>query len=457
MRDYGPQATSELDTTYSISGFRSLKNFEITLRPGINVLVGPNGSGKTNFIEFLDFLDHVLRHGAATAVSSAGGVARVFSIEDAKKASPSVVARVRSIAEMFDMDGDRHVRQIFNFEYEIEIKFSRANSAIFIAREFLKIRKARSSSEDHLANSLVGNISVNRKTPNDDNKPKWTIGPRLLAESGRNPLSLNLKYTSGRTAKDLIERFVVGVSPDESFLSPRSLIPAIDAVRSALTRGRSINIIPARAREPDDLTKPPIIQRDGSGLSATLHNLQVAQKGVPSRRRNIVRRRAPIDGLDMVIAWTKLVFPELQDILVVQDPHTGKYLVYLVVGEESPLRISLQAASDGTVKWLAFVCLVISSGLLYSIEEPENYLHPKMQQFLVQLIRENTNRADEDYVIFSTHSETLINQCQPEELIIFRFNGGTTCHRISNPDDVREEINKTGFGLGYYYASNAIS
>ena len=45
------------ETVYCISGFRSLIDFQIRLRPGLNVLVGPNGSGKTNFIEFLDFLE----------------------------------------------------------------------------------------------------------------------------------------------------------------------------------------------------------------------------------------------------------------------------------------------------------------------------------------------------------------------------------------------------------------
>ena len=61
------------ETSYFVNGFRSLIDFHITLRPGLNVLVGPNGSGKTNFIEFLDFLDATVKAGASTAVSTAGG------------------------------------------------------------------------------------------------------------------------------------------------------------------------------------------------------------------------------------------------------------------------------------------------------------------------------------------------------------------------------------------------
>lgn len=454
------QYTESLNTSYAIDGFRSLRNFKITLRPGINVLVGPNGSGKTNFIEFLDFLDNVIRQGASAAVSSAGGVARVFSIEDNKRSSPTVTARVEALAEIVfprPEPSEPPSRKVFNFEYEIEIKFSRSSSAIYISREVLRLRKLRSSEETNVAASLVGGITLIRRSASEEEKPRTFVGPRLFTDNERNPLNSRTPYLN-RSAKETLSRLDFVLMPDESFLSPRSSIQAVDSVRYALSRGRSFNIIPARAREPDDLTRIPAIQRDGAGLSATLHNMQTAQSRPQSgRRSSSVRRRVPRDSLAMVIEWTKLVFPELQQIQVAQDPHTGKYLVHLIVGSEDPIRLPLQAASDGTVKWLAFVALIISSGTTYSVEEPENFLHPKMQQFLIQLIRDAPYRSGEDYFILSTHSETLINQCIPEELILFSFDGATSCHRLSDPEQVQKEINRTGFGLGYYYASNSLS
>lgn len=90
--------------------------------------------------------------------------------------------------------------------------------------------------------------------------------------------------------------------------------------------------------------------------------------------------------------WTQLVFPDLRGIHVTQDPHTGKFLGNFIIGEKE-LKIPLQAASDGTLKWLAFVGLPTTAGGAYSFEEPENFLHPKMQQFIVNLIRE-TLRED---------------------------------------------------------------
>ena len=56
-----------------VSGFKSLDNFEFKIRPGLNVLVGPNGSGKTNIVRFFDFLSFLLQNSLSEAISKAGG------------------------------------------------------------------------------------------------------------------------------------------------------------------------------------------------------------------------------------------------------------------------------------------------------------------------------------------------------------------------------------------------
>ncbi|WP_114393989.1 AAA family ATPase [Oleisolibacter albus] len=444
------------DTTYIIDGFRSLRSFSITLTPGINVLVGPNGAGKTNFIDFLDFLDETISNGAATGISKVGGVARVFSMEIYKNSSPTLNAQVRGLAKIFDADQQKIF--IFNYDYSIEIRFSKNHSSIYIAKEALKLWKLRTAGEENPTSSPVGTISVSRASPLEDLEPRIQVSPRFRTQNIRNPFRILPRYMSPNQKKDYLSRFSYFLlNPDESLLSGRHGFPAIDAVRQAITRGKSFNIVPEKARQPDDLTRPPLIARDGAGLSATLHHLQRAKNNRTYKRVNRLRRVSP-ELLSTILEWTKLVFPDLQDISVTQDPHTGKYIGYLHVGCMQTLRIPLQSASDGTLKWLSLVTLISTEGNAYSIEEPENFLHPKMQQFLIDLIRESFySEHNTEYFIISTHSETLLNHCRAEELIIFKFEEGrTVCGRINNPDLVRQEINNTGFGLGYYYASNAL-
>jgi len=36
-----------------LKGYKSIRDTEVTFQPGLNIIIGPNGSGKTNFLEFL--------------------------------------------------------------------------------------------------------------------------------------------------------------------------------------------------------------------------------------------------------------------------------------------------------------------------------------------------------------------------------------------------------------------
>jgi predicted ATPase len=446
---------TKYQSSYKVDGFRSLSSFVIDLTSGLNVLVGPNGSGKTNFIEFLDFLSSFILNDASTAVSKSGGVSRVFSAEQTRLANSRVRAYVSGTADLAPYSNDE-VRTLFDFDYEVEIRFNKEQSLIFVASEMVRFRKLYRSADDNVPAFPVGSISIKRQISKLDGPPTIKVSPRLLSNAVRNPLRVRHRYEY--SAINAGNSTLIGstLAPDQSVLSTRPTKPALEAIRAAIMRGRSFNLLPARAKSPDEITRPPSINFDGSGLTSTLYHLQRSGK-LPRPRIGFRPRFNPSQFSDVLI-WTNLVFPELKNVVVTADPHTGKYIGQMVIGENE-LKIPLQSASDGTVKWLALVVLIITRGGVYSIEEPENFLHPKMQQILIDLIRDYSADPEKPgYFIMSSHSETIINRCQPEELILFDFiDGRTVCKRLNNSNAVREEINRTGFGLGYYYANNAVS
>jgi predicted ATPase len=450
----------EAETSYFIDGFRSLRNFDLSLKPGINALVGPNGSGKTNFLDFLGFLDAVVHRGATNGISAAGGLSRVFSQENTSRHSAYLKARVCGVADIRDSFPTDIDKPYFRYEYEIEVRFSREHSAVFISKEILRIRKLFRRETDISASVAAGTIHLSRRSPSPDVKPNRKFGSRVFADTPLNPLNISDSSFSGSSKRNIKDRIeLTGLAPDQCLLSigSRYNFAAIEAIRTAITRGRSFNIQPDKSRSPDDISRPPGIMRDGSGLTATLHALQGLSKGTIRRTSGL--RLARKSTFQDIIEWTKLVFPRLLDITTNQDPHTGKYLASLLIGEgDGQLRLPLQAASDGTLKWLSLVTLINSTGGVYSIEEPENFLHPKMLEYLIAMVRESSlASANGSYFIFSTHSETLINFCHPSELVIFDFvDNSTICSRIMNPERVLGQINDTGFGLGYYYASNSL-
>lgn len=467
---YGPvDQRSYRNALYEVDGFRSLRDFEICLTPGLNILLGTNGSGKTNFIDFLDFLTVLVNQNVASAVSSAGGVARAFSQEALKRKIPRIRARISGVADLNNWAISEIKKSLFKFEYEVDIRYSKLYTAVYIANEKIKFKNMFSRSMPDDMDTTVGSLEVHRFNPLADEAPRWTVGNYLLANSSRNPLRMihAHRIPSPRTQranaisqlearKQLLAAVPVS-SAEESLLSARSAFPAIDAIRSAIARGRAFNLNPQSARNPDDISSPSSIAPNGAGLSATIYQMQQLTKS--DVKATVLRRRFPVDALETIVNWTRLVIPDLDSISAVADPHSGKYLVYLNVGDDDKrLKIPLQSASDGTLRWLAFACLIVSKGTEYTFEEPENYLHPKMQQYLIDLIRDSVSEKNLfDRYIISTHSETVVNQCTPEDIILFHFEDGKTkCRRITNKHALVEQINKTGFGLGHFYAMNAL-
>src|ERR1035441_7433441 len=64
----------------SLSGYKSIRELkDFYLGSGLNVLIGANGSGKTNFIRFFELLGHIMdpNKGLQNYVSARGG-AEVF-------------------------------------------------------------------------------------------------------------------------------------------------------------------------------------------------------------------------------------------------------------------------------------------------------------------------------------------------------------------------------------------
>lgn len=454
---------------YFVSGFRSLQHFEITVKPGLNVLLGTNGSGKTNYIDFLDFITSLVNRNIPSAISAAGGIARVFSQESLRQKIPRIRTKICGLADLepFVLGENVRSKRYFNFEYELDLRYSRLHTAVYIANERIKFKNLHSVDNllDH--DKTVGSLEIYRKGPTSDDEVRWSVGTYLKSNAARNPLKHIHRHRI--TAKMMRERRNINTFRDEllaeppvlgseeSILSARLVFPALDAIRASLSRSRSFNLNPSIAREPDDISKPPSIEPGGAGLYATIYQMQQTKNGVA--RAGLSRNRFATDALDTILSWTQIVIPDLEDITATADPHTGKYLVYLHVRSGGgQLKIPLQSTSDGTLKWLAYVCLVVAQGSEYTFEEPENYLHPKMQQFFVSLLRDNIEAGPTPALfIVSTHSETIINQCKPEELILFRFeNGSTKCARVSNVLPLVRQVNETGFGLGHYYTNNVV-
>ena len=108
-------------------------------------------------------------------------------------------------------------------------------------------------------------------------------------------------------------------------------------------------------------------------------------------------------------------------------------------------------ASDGTLKMLAYLTLLYDPDpvRLLGIEEPENFLHPRLLPVLVEECR---NASDRSQVFISTHSPFVVNGLRPDEVWVLErlADGYTSVHRASEMKGVKEFVDK-GSQLGFLW------
>jgi hypothetical protein len=57
----------------------------------------------------------------------------------------------------------------------------------------------------------------------------------------------------------------------------------------------------------------------------------------------------------------------------------------------------------------------------------------------------------------TTHSETILNFLDPNEVVITTMEfSKTAAKRVENAEGLRENIRETGFGLGFFYVTGTI-
>ena len=115
----------------------------------------------------------------------------------------------------------------------------------------------------------------------------------------------------------------------------------------------------------------------------------------------------------------------------IETPIQGA-LVDVRLVERGGVSISAVRLSDGTLRWLALLTILLHDAPppLVCIEEPELGLHPDIIPPLAQLLREASQRMQ---LIVTTHSDALISELTdiPETVIVCeKENGSTTLKRL---------------------------
>jgi predicted ATPase len=378
--------------TVNITGYRSL--YQVTVEPGnLTVLTGPNNSGKTNFVEAIDFLAEVYRYGLESAISRKGGIENIVHRRMART-KRSLAFEVITSLEVGELAFLRNREQA-----------SRQDEVIVTHRFVILPASQRIDAEYRVSSEYLAFFIPNSELPFFElTRENEDVTANVDAVQLRNtPLEeIEFYYDS-----DLYQRFPTRPT---DLVARFRFNPIESSFARAMGNIRLYQLAPLECRRPGVPAPNAEVDRHGQNLPALVAYLQKHHSS--SWRR--------------VIAAMQAIVPELVEIKTEYTPDRRLALQFVEKGVRRPW--SAEDISDGTMQALGMYTAIFDPRTsLILFEEPENSLHSWVIRNFVDACRAAEGRQ----VILTTHSAVLLSYLAPKEVsLVWKANGQTNIRRI---------------------------
>lgn len=393
-------------------------------------IIGANASGKSNFVESLDFLSHAMRENLQYAVAEKGGY---FAICHRRQ-------RRAKGAISFNVGSSVRFSNILTCEFEYSFALRTIGEDIraeyFVDQETLKLDFFSDGDPAQFVQSIT---IARRDTENGEKKYVLDLAP-LLDFSG--PSAPDKKI------KELVESFqAIGrffehaVRPEKQNLLLSGVMrsfPIFSQIVEQIAGIRVFQLNPRIARQPSAPSIHGELGRRGENLAAAVDQMKISDP----------------NGFATLAAWIKDVVPTLRN--VIPDYTDTRQLGLFFEEEGIGTRWYAEDMSDGTIMSLAlFLALLDKRHKTVVIEEPENTLHPWILKKFLTRCRELTPQRQ---IIITTHSPLAVSSAQPGELFVVERISGISSVRPAR--DIEPELESILHGstidLGQYWLAGGV-
>lgn len=380
-----------------VKNFRALHDVEFKNLTPLSVLLGPNGSGKSTFFDVFAFLSECFTDGLRRAVGSRGD----GSLRDLRsRGSDGPISIELTYREGYSR-GDRVP---FAITYHLEI--DEQDRKPVVSREWMRWKRSSYGAPFYFITYERGQGSVvSGEVPeNEDKRVQLKLtGPDVLAVSTLGQLDQN---------------------------------PRVKALRDFVTGWHLSHLSAKEMRQIPTAGPQEHLSRSGDNLVNVIEYLHENHRDILDRIFDALRHRIPqIDRVD-------------------STPLPSGHLLLMV--KDAPFKEAVQAryASDGTMKMLAYLVQLHDPAPppLIGIEEPENFLHPKL---LGELSEECAQAASRTQLIVTTHSPFFLNGLPPKSVWAMKRNasGYTEAKPLSEMANVQTMLD-AGASLGDLWMEN---
>ena len=355
----------------SIRGYKSIKELDLDLSP-INVLIGANGSGKSNFISFFKLLSWMMRSpGQLQFFVGQSGGANTF-LFDGAAVTPQIEAELN-----FESKSS-------NNDYSFRLFHAASDTFVFAEEKYRRNIYSNSTSQ-----GLLNVRSNNLKTSIVRNSSSDLGG----IDSPFSGLASWASLDAGHKESRLINSAVNQIAKDISYLI-QNFIPYQFHDTSQT----------ARFKQRWNVDDNQYLKEDAGNLAPFLLKIRENEPRYYQRIIETLSQIAPF--------FTDFVLAPMGNTVLLQWREKGTDLIF-----------SPHQASDGTLRAMALVTLLLqppdSLPDVLILDEPELGLHPYAINIIGSLINSVSNRCQ---VILATQSPLLVDCFEPEDIIVVQRN-----------------------------------
>lgn len=371
--------------------FRCLKYINQPLEP-FHVLVGPNASGKTTFLDTISFLGTLVSSGLDAAIGE-----RTQNFLDLLWRRTGTGLELAIEAEVpAELREKPAVKDFEIVRYEVALAIDDKTNEVSISAEKVLLKKAQPSDNGRIDSFPVFTDSTTSLLTPTREAGKRTVINKIVSEGNDNFYSeMESGKRWGLQFKLGTRRSALGNLPEDE-----SKFPVATWLKSLLTEGVQPFVLNSqlirKASPPGQIRgfKP-----DGSNLPWVIHRFQ---------------NSAP-DRFSDWIAHLKTALPDIESIRTVEredDKHR-----YLMVCYSGGLEVPSWMVSDGTLRLLALTLPAYLPDFkgVYLIEEPENGIHPRAVETMFQSLSSVYGAQ----MLLATHSPVILSMAEAKSVLCF--------------------------------------
>jgi len=421
------------------SNILSFESINIQLNK-FNVLIGPNASGKTNFVNIFNFIKDLVSEGLTDAISIQGGIQFFRNLNLGLSKSTNLEFQIEC-GEMEDISTFLSYRKftlgfnVCDLIYKLEIGYDSKNiNKWFILKEEIlsnvEIYEADIIKNEHpKIKKLISKTQITFKNIKGDYSSNFIETEKLTKYNDL----LDLIFSS-RFAKNK-ESFL-----NKSIFERETFLPILYPIRNFLEEISSYYIDPKSCKIERPIPGKTVLQPNGQNLPIVLDNIlsdpvknkkftSIIKDFLPFISKVIIRkRRNKIVGFGF-----REIFNKPKDVL--------------------PAFIM----SDGTIDIIIFIIIMFFEKKPFIvIEEPVSNIHPYLISKLVNMMKDVSENLDKQ-ILITTHNPEIIKFAGNDNIIAVKRNkkGFSNIYRPSDKEELRMFL-KNNIGIDDLFIENLL-